>query len=133
MTPAGERRAATLAFELLTCAADRDRGPRDAVVDTAVAAIRRRWTDPELTVAGLADELGLHRTALARRFRRARGLSPWPFLVSLQMQRALARLRETDEPIAAVARACSWADPDYFARCIRRATGLSPRGFRSRR
>jgi len=58
------------------------------------------------------------------------GISPLNYLINLRIQNALNLLMDQRNTVNEVARACGWETPSYFARCIRRATGLSPREFR---
>jgi AraC-like DNA-binding protein len=133
--PAAERTASALAWELLSAAASG--GQSGAVADDVVERLRRelvdRAADPALSVARLAGSLGVERSVLTRRFTRALGVAPKPYLQSLRLGRAMALLHGTAEPVAAVALACGFADPAYFARAFRAHTGLSPEGFRGRR
>lgn len=44
------------------------------------------------------------------------------------MERAMPLL-EAGQPVARVAEAVGYADPDYFSRAFKRVTGLAPRDF----
>lgn len=129
---ATERIAATLGWELLSAAATP--GGASAPADDAVERLRRRLVDgagdPDLSVAALADELGLDRSVLSRRFTRATGMAPKPFLQSIRLSRAMSLLHATDAAIASIAHECGFADPGYFSRAFRQHTGLSPERFR---
>jgi transcriptional regulator GlxA family with amidase domain len=39
-------------------------------------------------------------------------------------------LRQTPLPVQEIAERCGFSDPNYLARCVRRATGRNPREFR---
>ncbi|MBI4023909.1 MAG: helix-turn-helix transcriptional regulator [Verrucomicrobia bacterium] len=131
VTPAGERRASALAYELLTRAAGRCANPSlGEAIQTALDLIHREWSHPALCVKTMAQQLRLHRSSFSRRFHAAMGIAPADYLANLRMQNALSRLRSAHLSIAETARVCGWRDPDYFCRCVRRATGLAPRQFR---
>ncbi|MBI4026949.1 MAG: helix-turn-helix transcriptional regulator [Verrucomicrobia bacterium] len=131
VSPAGEYRASTLAYELLVQAArGRIRTATDQAVLEAVDIIHARWSDPRLGVGEIARQLRMHRSMLARRFRAALGVAPINYLINLRVQNALNRLKAHSQPVNEVAYGCGWTDPHYFSRCIRRATGLSPKEFR---
>jgi AraC-like DNA-binding protein len=129
---ASERIAATLGWELLSAAATP--GGVAAPTDDAVERLRRqlvdRAGDPDLSVAALAGELGLDRSVLTRRFTRATGMAPKPFLQSIRLSRAMSLLHATDAPIATIAHECGFADAGYFSRAFRLHTGQSPERFR---
>ena len=54
------------------------------------------------------------------------------YLERLRIDRAREHLVMTGRPIAEIAAAVGFADPDWFARVFKRRTGVSPRGFRAR-
>jgi len=132
VSPAAERRASVLAYELLAWATGGTRGAEpEPLVREALAILHREWADPTLGIEALADRLGTHRSRLSRRFREAVGVPPLTYLTSLRVQHGLSLLKQTQAPIAEIARDCGYADANYFARRVRERTGLSPREFRS--
>lgn len=131
MTPRGERHASALAYALLTRAAGRRSAPEtDTDIRQATDIIHREWNEPELGVESLSRRLKLHRSSFSRRFRSAMGVTPIAYITNLRTQNALSLLKQTGRSVAEIARACGWDDPNYFSRCIRRATGHSPKAFR---
>ncbi|GAB2448822.1 hypothetical protein GCM10027062_32710 [Nocardioides hungaricus] len=64
-------------------------------------------------------------------FTEAFGKTPIAYLTMLRAERMAHLLRTTNEPIAAVARAVGWADPDYAGRLFRRSIGFTPRQYRT--
>lgn len=148
VTLTGELRAGALAFEILSKAAEKarpstestQRYPRlspsrrldalDAFKERAVRSIQEHWANPHYGIEQIAAELNLHRSVFSRKFHAAFGLSPSNYLLRWRIQNAMNLLRNSDQPIAEVSQACGWEDPNYFARCIRKATGTSPVAFR---
>jgi len=128
-----ERAAAAVAWELLSAAASGGIPANGS--DAVVERLRRRLIDdagdPGLSISCLATEFGEDRSVLTRRFTRLVGVAPKPFLQSIRLGRAMALLHTTDDPIAAIAQACGFADAGYFARAFRERTGLTPERFRS--
>ena len=102
----------------------------DPTVLAAVDTIHNEWNNPQMGVDLIADRLRIHRSSLSRRFHAALGVSPVKYLTNLRVQNALSRLKAGRQPIGDIAFDCGWTDPNYFSRCIRRATGLSPKDFR---
>lgn len=126
-TPAGERRASILAFELLNRAAAGARPrPVGTQVEKALATVHQEWNSPNFSIKVLANRLGTHRVQLSREFRRLLGIPIQEYVMRLRLQEALSLLRATDESVAGVARHCGFLDPNYFARLIRRKFGASP-------
>ncbi|MDO9542168.1 MAG: AraC family transcriptional regulator [Kiritimatiellia bacterium] len=129
---AAERQASAIAYQLLTMAVSgRRTRNEDHLANEAVRIIHREWNQPQLCVKQLADRLQLHRSSLSRRFEKAVGIPPVAYLVRLRVQNALSMLKQTEKPIAEVAELCGYNDPNYFARLMRRYTGLSPLSFRN--
>lgn len=127
----GELDAANLGHQLLQRAAVPTKpSPPDSLPARAKALIDARFRDPQFTVAALADELAVHRSTLFRQFADAQGLSPSAYLQNLRLQRGLALLRASSQPIQEAALAAGFTDPNYFARAVRQATGMSPRALR---
>ncbi len=141
LSRAGETRAAAVAYELLSAAHAAANphlggggvGGEESQEFSArcLAVIHANWADPGFGIDQLAAELGMHRSVVSRRFHAAMGLAPSEYLSRWRVQNALSRLKETSQPIQEVAYDCGWEDANYFARCIRQATGLSPRQFRA--
>ena len=131
VAPLSERRAGAQAFALLSAvAAGRELSGADPRIEAALEILHREWADPSMGVDALALRLKWHRSSLSRRFRAVVGVSPRTYLINLRLQNALGRLRATSKPSLQIAQDCGWTDPTYFSRCIRRATGSSPRVFR---
>ncbi len=145
----GEIEAGAIAFDLLSQAAaaarpwrkttaDRKMRPppsrridaMDAFKLRAIEAIQRHWAEPAYGIEQIAAEVGLHRSVFSRKFHTAFELSPSDYLLRWRIQNALNLLRNSTLPIAKVARSCGWEDPNYFARCISKATGMPPSEFR---
>ena len=131
ITPNGERQASTLAYQLLAHAANQPAAPHGVrQIHKAITTIQRRWNDPDFGVEILARELHMHRSLLSRLFHQATGVTPSNYINNLRIQNALSQLKQTDHPISQIAQNCGFADPNYFARAIRKQTGQSPSQFR---
>lgn len=130
----GEIRAAASAFKLLSLAASFARKGvkhKDDLINDAVALIHKRWNHPDFCVKTLSGSMKIHRSQLSRRFKQSLGIAPVEYITRLRMQNALSMLKETEDSISEIATLCGYTDQRYFARCIRRATGISPRQFRN--
>lgn len=102
---------------------------RDPAVAAALRAIHRRpghgWT-----VAALADQVGLARATFARRFTTLVGRTPIAYLTWWRMTLAARQLRDTDEPLAAIARNIGYANGFAFAHAFKNEFGCPPGKFR---
>jgi AraC-like DNA-binding protein len=83
------------------------------------------------TLDSLAAAVGLSRTGLAQRFRRALGDTPLAHLRMLRMQQAMHLLTDTTQTLEQVAAAVGYQNAFSFSKVFKRELGQSPREFRS--
>ncbi|ROT33260.1 AraC family transcriptional regulator [Micromonospora sp. HM5-17] len=102
---------------------------RDPAVAAALQAIHedpgRPWTVQELAI-----QAGLSRAAFARRFTTLVGQPPLAYLTWWRMTLAARRLRDSDAPLAAVAREVGYTSEFAFAHAFKREYGLAPGRYR---
>ena len=94
-----------------------------------LALIEDAYAEP-LTVAGMAQALRLHPVHLSREFRRRYGQTLGEYVHKVRIRRACARMVETDEPLAAIAADCGFADQSHFCRVFKALLGRAPSEFR---
>lgn len=112
--------------------AERDRLRTLSPAEQAVDHILRQPHLPA-SVDEVAERFGCSREHLSRLFQARVGQSPAAYLADAKRRRALRLLRETDLPLAAVARQAGYATTHTLARHVRAHTGHSPTRFRARR
>ncbi|MCB8907882.1 MULTISPECIES: AraC family transcriptional regulator [unclassified Streptomyces] len=97
------------------------------------AALRALHTDPAApwTNELLAAEAGVSRPTLARRFTALVGRPPMAYLTWWRLTRAAALLRDTPDPLAAVARRVGYSTPYAFSHAFRREFGTTPGQYRA--
>ncbi|MFJ2758081.1 AraC family transcriptional regulator [Nocardioides sp. NPDC087217] len=103
--------------------------------DNAVAAVLRAMEQhPQLpwTVAGLGEQVGLSRAALARRFTEHVGEPPLAYLTRWRLALAADLLIGTDLTLSAIAARVGYANPFALSAAFKRLHGTSPTSFRSR-
>ncbi|MFD7075163.1 AraC family transcriptional regulator [Nocardioides sp. NPDC059952] len=103
--------------------------------DDAVAAVLRAMEQhPQLpwTVAGLGEQVGLSRAALARRFTEQVGEPPLAYLTRWRLALAADLLVGTDLTLSAIAARVGYANPFALSAAFKRLHGTSPTSFRSR-
>lgn len=107
--------------------------PRD---ERRVAAALRRieaQAGLRLPVEELAAEAAVSPFHFLRVFEQVVGATPGQYMLRMRLRRAAVRLRCCDDTIAAIALDCGFEDLSTFNRQFRRATGLTPGAFRTRR
>lgn len=78
------------------------------------------------TLAGIALQVGLSRTAFANRFRDLVGMTPMRYITGWRMQLARRLLQESDLPLAAIAHRVGYASEAAFSRAFRREFAQNP-------
>lgn len=88
-------------------------------------------TPPTLKL--LAAVAGMSPYQLDRRMRRVYGLTTGQWLIKQRIDLAQRQLQDSDDSIASIALQAGYSDQNVFTRQFRRATGLSPRDYRTAR
>jgi len=104
---------------------------RDEQVGRAIALIH---ADParDWTVASLARELAMSRSAFAARFTALVGEPVMAYVTRWRMQVALAALRDEGATVAELAHRLGYRSEAAFARAFKRETGMPPGAVRRR-
>lgn len=105
------------------------RGLRDPVIAKVLAILHHRPAEP-WTVGGLAREVHMSRSTLARRFVELVGETPLGYLGRWRMDIAAQMLRETEEPVAEVGRRVGYSSEFAFSRAFSRARAVPPARYR---
>ncbi len=104
-------------------------GSRDAVVGRALQLIHRRVAHP-WTLASLASEVGVSRSAFVERFTRFLSEPPMSYLTRLRLQLAARSLQETSKGIAEISAAVGYESEFAFSRAFKRDFGAPPARYR---
>jgi len=104
--------------------------PRElARVAETVRAIEAR-AEEEIDLGGLARIARLSKFHFLGVFRRAVGVTPHQYLISIRLRRAAARLRDTQDSVTAIAFDSGFADLSTFNTGFRVAFGKTPSQYR---
>jgi AraC family transcriptional regulator len=98
-------------------------------LDKAVEFLHDRYLE-NLTVAKVADGVGIHPVHLARSFRHHFGCSPGEFTRFCRLQRAAVLLTRSERPLSEIALESGFGDQSQFSRAFARDLGISPREYR---
>jgi transcriptional regulator GlxA family with amidase domain len=102
---------------------------RDETIAALERFVRSRLDEPH-TLDSLAHWCRLSPRTLARRTRKAVGLSPLQLVQRVRFERALHLLRTTRMPLEEITAAVGLADPATLHRLVKRHTGRSPGALR---
>ncbi len=103
---------------------------RSWYLDKALAYIQDHYATSDLTVSSMAKHVGLERSYFAKLFAQEFHQTPYQFLLRYRIEKASRLLTHTDLPIADIAAAAGFQDPDYFTKVFRKHIGCSPTDFR---
>lgn len=84
----------------------------------------------DITVSDLCALSKLHPNYFIRYFKEKTGSPPMEFINDLRIGRAKHLLRNTQEPVQAIAFAVGFTDSNYFSSFFRKKTGFSPTEYR---
>lgn len=105
------------------------RKARDEMVKRAVLQMQQNVEAP-LSIDDIAQRLGTARRTLERRFQTDLGQSPRGIYVHIRLERAMARLGQTDQSVAEIALACGFCDAPHLSRTLKAERGLTPAEWR---
>jgi AraC-like DNA-binding protein len=101
----------------------------DAHIGAALNSMHNRIEHP-WTVASLASEAGMSRSAFAQRFKELMSESPLEYLTRWRMYRGSDLLRESDRKLADVAQAVGYDSDGAFHKAFKRVLGMAPGEYR---
>jgi len=104
-------------------------GARDPIVGKSLAILHSRVNHP-WTIADLAREVGVSRSALVERFSRFLSVPPMTYLMHWRLQLAARALTTTSRGTADVAADVGYESEAAFNRAFKREFGLPPARYR---
>lgn len=102
---------------------------RDRQIGRTLALMHRR-PEQEWTVADLAGEAGMSRSAFSARFTELVGQPAGQYLAQWRLHLARAQLLETRESVGSVARRAGYQSEAAFGRAFKQFFGVAPGGIR---
>jgi AraC-like DNA-binding protein len=105
-------------------------GTRDPIVGKSLGLLHSRVAHP-WTIADLADEVGISRSALVERFTRYLAEPPMTYLTRWRLQLAARSLETTSRGVADIAGDVGYESEAAFNRAFKREFGQPPGRYRS--
>jgi len=105
-------------------------GTRDPIVGKSLGLLHGRIAHP-WTIAELADEVGISRSALVERFTRYLSEPPMTYLTRWRLELAARSLEKTSRGIAEIAADVGYESEAAFNRAFKREFGQPPGQYRS--
>ncbi len=97
-----------------------------------VANYAQKHLSEPVSVSSLAKSLYLSRTYLEARFKKETGMTLTSFLQGEKIDEGKRLLRYSEKPISSIASCLGFSSPGHFAFAFKKATGLSPKEYRSK-
>jgi DNA-binding response OmpR family regulator len=111
--------------------ADQADNPVDAeFLKRAVSLIEANLSDPEFGVEKLSREIGLSRSQLFRKMKSLTSETPFDFIQTLRMRKAVQLLEKTDRSVTEIAYDVGFKYPSHFSQLFHSRLGKSPKEFR---
>jgi len=107
-------------------------GARDPIVGKSLGLLHSRVAHP-WTIADLADEVGISRSALVERFTRYLSEPPMTYLTRWRLQLAARSLESTSRGVAEIAADVGYESEAAFNRAFKREFGQPPGRYRGDR
>jgi AraC-like DNA-binding protein len=105
-------------------------GARDPIVGRSLGLLHSRVAHP-WTIADLADQVGISRSALVERFTRYLSEPPMTYLTRWRLQLAARSLEKTSQGVAEIAAGVGYESEAAFNRAFKREFGQPPGRYRS--
>lgn len=105
-------------------------GARDPIVGKSLGLLHSRVAHP-WTIADLADQVGISRSALVERFTRYLSEPPMTYLTRWRLQLAARSLERTSRGVAEIAADVGYESEAAFNRAFKREFGRPPGRYRS--
>lgn len=102
---------------------------RDPQIGRALKLLHEQPQKP-WTVASLASQLAISRSALAARFTTLVGEPPLRYLTRIRINTAARRLRSTNEKLGAISAGVGYESVPAFVKSFKRQVGMTPGQFR---
>jgi len=103
---------------------------RHESVQRVIERLKSEYRSPP-RVSDLADWVGVHRSQLARQFRRQTDMTIAEFVRHQRVQNAIRLLDCSDIALSSVAIECGFVDQSHFTSSFRRVTGFTPSAWRN--
>ena len=103
--------------------------PQIDFVDSAVLYIKQNFSNAELSVAQIANELNIDRAYFSTIFSKKKGMSPRKYIISYRMKIAAELLINHNQSVTVTAKSVGYDDICNFSKIFKSFFGLSPREY----
>jgi len=99
-------------------------------VHAAISLIKEQYTQANLSIQDIAQQVNISRSKLYRAFMEIAGISPIQYLAEQRISAACALLARTDIPIKKITAKVGFKDSLYFSKVFKKKMQRTPRQYR---
>lgn len=105
---------------------------KNNIVNRMIEIIENNFTDTELSLSAIAEELSYNPKYLSQLFKKKMGVGYNEYLTSVRLKFAINLFDMGLDSVKNVALLSGFSDPLYFSSVFKKATGLAPREYRAK-
>lgn len=103
---------------------------RSTASEEMIALMEANYWNPDWNLSACADQLGINKSTLSRRFQKQNGQKFSELLIRIRIREANRLMKETDITLDEVARLCGFGTASYFSAVYKKYEKLTPSDFR---
>ena len=100
------------------------------IIRTAKAYVEKNYTNPDLSVEMVCEQLNLSQSYFSTVFKKETGENYVAYVRSIRMKEAAELLNRTEDKTYVIAQKVGYTDPYYFSSVFKKTYGVSPSRFR---
>ena len=105
------------------------KSPDDQLLERVMKVINKNINNSDLSVDGIADEVGISRVHLHRKMKELTGQTPHDFIRNIRLKQAANLLASRNMNITEVMYACGFNNAASFSTIFKKFYGMSPREY----
>ena len=102
----------------------------EAFMQKVVDFIECNMDNANLEIEEVAAHVCLSRTVFYRKLKSIVGMTPVEFIRGIRLKRAEQLIVSSDYTFSQIAYMTGFADPKYFGKCFKKATGMTPSEYK---
>lgn len=102
----------------------------DSLVDKAVQYMKEHFSDPDLSLVKLSEEIHVTSPYLSNLFKEQTSMNFTEYLLELRMEKSKELLRTSSLKTYEIAEAVGYTNPHYFSSSFKKYAGQTPMAFR---
>lgn len=108
-----------------------DNSEQNSIVNQMIEITEEHFTDPELSLSAIADELGYNRKYLSHVFKEKMNMGYSEYLRTIRIKYAVSLFNHGIDSVKNVALLSGFSDPLYFSTVFRKEIGVTPTEYKN--